>query len=133
MTRERLLELLGKFSELHITVAGDLFLDRWYEIDTALNEPSLETGLTAYQIVKKRAAAGAAGTVLNNLSGMGVGTLEVISLVGDDGDGWEMLKLLRERYEAGFVSGERARNDAEPWKELFQPNVGQILHFFLLG
>jgi len=97
MTRERLLELLGKFSELHITVAGDLFLDRWYEIDTALNEPSLETGLTAYQIVKKRAAAGAAGTVLNNLSGMGVGTLEVISLVGDDGDGWEMLKLLRER------------------------------------
>lgn len=97
MTRERLTELLERFSELHITVAGDLFLDRWYEVDTALNEPSLETGLTAYQIVKKRSAAGAAGTVLNNLSGMGVGTLEVISLVGDDGDGWEMLKLLRER------------------------------------
>ena len=72
-------------------------MDRWYEIDTSLNEPSVETGLTAYQIVKKRAAAGAAGTVLNNLSGMGVGTLEVVSLVGEDGDGWEMLKLLRER------------------------------------
>lgn len=97
MTRERLQELLNKYSELHITVAGDLFLDRWYEIDTDLNEPSIETGLTAYQIVKKRSAAGAAGTVLNNLSGMGVGTLEVISLVGDDGDGWEMLKRLNER------------------------------------
>ena len=97
MTRRRLQELLERFSQLHITVAGDLFLDRWYEIDTGLNEPSVETGLTAYQIVKKRAAAGAAGTVLNNLSEMGVGVLEVVSLVGDDGDGWEMLRLLRKR------------------------------------
>ncbi len=97
MNRARLKELLGRFSQLRIVVAGDLFLDRWYEIDTQLNEPSLETGLTAYQIVKKRSAAGAAGTVLNNLSEMGIGHLEVISLVGEDGDGWEMLQRLNER------------------------------------
>lgn len=97
MTRERLLELFDRFKDLHITVAGDLFIDRWWEIDEGLNEPSIETGLTAYQIVKKRSAAGAAGTVLNTLSEMGVGTLEVVSMVGDDGDGWEMLKKLRER------------------------------------
>lgn len=97
MTREHLLELFGRFKDLHITVAGDLFIDRWWEIDESLNEPSIETGLTAYQIVKKRSAAGAAGTVLNTLSEMGVDTLEVISMVGDDGDGWEMLKRLRER------------------------------------
>ncbi|HIU33425.1 MAG TPA: carbohydrate kinase [Candidatus Pullichristensenella excrementigallinarum] len=97
MNRARLQELLSRFSQLRIVVAGDLFLDRWYEIDTQLNEPSLETGLTAYQIVKKRSAAGAAGTVLNNLSEMGIGHLEVISLVGEDGDGWEMLQRLNER------------------------------------
>lgn len=97
MTRDRLVELFSGFDSLHITVAGDLFLDRWYEIDESLNEPSVETGLTAYQVVRKRSAAGAAGTVLNNLSGMGVGTLEVVSLVGDDGDGWEMCQRLRER------------------------------------
>ncbi|MBP3645719.1 MAG: carbohydrate kinase [Clostridia bacterium] len=97
MTLERLNELFSRFSSLHLTVAGDLFLDRWYEIDTALNEPSVETGITAFQVVKKRSAAGAAGTVLNNLSAMGIGTLECISLVGDDGDGWEMQKLLRQR------------------------------------
>ena len=97
MTKERLQELFGRFKDLHITVAGDLFLDRWWEIDEDLNEPSIETGLTAYQIVKKRSAAGAAGTVLNTLSEMGVGTLEVVSMVGDDGDGWEMLKRLHER------------------------------------
>lgn len=97
MTRDRLLSLFSRFSSLRIAVAGDLFLDRWYEIDERLNEPSIETGLTAYQVVRKRAAAGAAGTVLNNLSEMGVGHLEVVSLLGEDGDGWEMLRLLQAR------------------------------------
>ena len=97
MNRTRLLELLERFSKLHMTVAGDLFLDRWYEIDEQLNEPSVETGLTAYQIVRKRSEAGAAGTVLNTLSELGVGTMEVVSMVGDDGDGWEMLKKLQGR------------------------------------
>lgn len=109
MTITRLQELFDKFSTLRITVAGDLFLDRWYEVDPALNEPSVETGLTAYQVVKKRAAAGAAGTVLNNLCAMQVGKLRVVSLLGDDGDGWETLKLLRDKnvdVEGVIVSGE---------------------------
>lgn len=97
ISRERLLEIFSRYDSLHITLAGDLFLDRWYEIDENLNEPSLETGLTAYQIVKKRSAPGAGGTVLNSLSKMGVGTLEVVSMVGDDGDGWELRKRLNER------------------------------------
>lgn len=104
MTRERLLELMAQLDGLRIAVAGDLFLDRWYEIDTALNEPSLETGLTAWQVVRKRSAAGAAGTVLNNLSGLGVGALEAISMVGEDGDGWELRERLRQRrVETGGV------------------------------
>lgn len=109
MTIARLQELFDKFPSLRIAVAGDLFLDRWYEIDPTLNEPSVETGLTAYQVVRKRAAAGAAGTVLNNLCAMGVGELRVVSLLGDDGDGWEMLKLLREKnvdVDGVIVSGE---------------------------
>lgn len=97
MRRARLQELLARLGGLRIAVAGDLFLDRWYEIDERLNEPSLETGLTAYQVVRKRSAAGAAGTVLNNLSGLGVGALEVISMAGDDGDGWELRRRLQER------------------------------------
>ena len=97
MTLERLQELFARFASLRITVAGDLFLDRWSEIDPSLNEPSVETGITAYQVVKKRSAAGAAGTVINNLSAMGVGTIRCVSLVGEDGDGWEMLQLLQKR------------------------------------
>lgn len=97
MTRERLLELFSRFASLKIAVAGDLFLDRWYETDPSLNEASLETGLTAWQVVRKRSAAGAAGTVLNNLSGLGVGHLEAISMVGEDGDGWELLRHLQQQ------------------------------------
>lgn len=97
MKRARLEELFSRFGGLRVTVVGDLFLDRWYEIDEARNSPSIETGLTVYHVVRKRSAPGAAGTVLNNLSAMGVGTLRVVSLLGEDGDGWEMLKCLRER------------------------------------
>lgn len=97
MTQERLMELFSRFASLKIAVAGDLFLDRWYEIDPALDEPSLETGLTAWQVVHKRSAAGAAGTVLNNLSGLGIGHLEAISMVGEDGDGWELLRRLQQQ------------------------------------
>lgn len=97
MKRERILSLFDRFPQLRVTVIGDLFLDRWYEIDERLNSPSIETGLTVYHVVRKRSAAGAAGTVLNNLCEMGVGTLRTVSMVGDDGDGLEMLARLRER------------------------------------
>ncbi len=95
MTITRLRELFDRFPTLRITVAGDLFLDRWYEIDPALNEPSVETALTAYQVVRKRSSAGAAGTVINNLCAMQIGMLRVVSMLGNDGDGWETLNLLR--------------------------------------
>jgi len=96
MTEQRLLEILAALRNAKVTLIGDLFLDQWYEIDTARNEPSLETGNTAYQVVKKRSAAGAGGTVLNNLSALGIGTLKVVSFVGDDGNGWELLKRLND-------------------------------------
>ena len=47
-----------------VGVLGDLFLDRYLDIDPALNEPSVETGLTAHQVTKVRSYPGAAGTVI---------------------------------------------------------------------
>lgn len=94
MTETRLSELLARFPTLRVTVVGDLFLDRWWEIDNGLDEKSVETDLTAYQITGRRLSAGAAGTVLNNLSDLGVGTLRCVSLLGDDGEGWEVSRLL---------------------------------------
>ncbi|NCB62104.1 MAG: carbohydrate kinase [Clostridia bacterium] len=104
MTESRLGELLSRFPSLRITVVGDLFLDRWWEIDRDLDEESVETSLTAYQITGRRVSAGAAGTVLNNLSDLGVGTLRCVSLLGDDGEGWEVSRLLAaKRVDASLV------------------------------
>ena len=97
MTPERLEELLARFDGLRVAMLGDLFLDRWWTVEPALDEPSLETGLTAWQVVEKRSSPGAGGTVLNTLSALGVGTLYAISLAGDDGDGAELMMRLRER------------------------------------
>ncbi|MBA4065847.1 MAG: carbohydrate kinase [Isosphaera sp.] len=78
-----------------VGVLGDLFLDRYLDIDPALNEPSVETGLTAYQVVRVRSYPGAAGTVVNNLAALGVGRIYPIGYVGDDGEGYELRQALR--------------------------------------
>ena len=94
MTLERLTALLARFPGLRVAVAGDLFLDQWFHIDPALDEPSVETGLTAWQVTRRRAAAGAAGTVINNLRALGVGRVYAVGFTGEDGDGWVMCRLL---------------------------------------
>lgn len=97
MKRERLEALLRGFPQERIAVIGDLFLDRWVRVDPALDEPSVETGKTAYQVVTTECAAGAAGTVLNTLSTLGVGKLYVVSVLGEDGDGFEVKRALTAR------------------------------------
>ena len=77
-----------------IGLLGDLFLDRYLDIDPARDEPSVETGLTAYQVTGVRTYAGALGTVLNNLAALGVGRLEPIAIIGDDGEGYELQQCL---------------------------------------
>jgi len=97
MNRERLQALTGRFSGISVALVGDIFLDRWYEIDPALDETSLETGLVAHQVVKKRSAPGAGGNVLSTVSALGVGSIHCVSFVGDDGDGFELLRHLQQR------------------------------------
>ena len=52
-------------------MVGDFFLDAYFDCDPHLNEPSVETGKTAYQVVRTRRQAGAAGTVVANLAALG--------------------------------------------------------------
>ena len=90
MNQTRLGEILGSFSTRRIAVVGDFFLDKYLLIDSELNEPSVETGLTAYQIVGKRRSPGAAGTVVNNLKALGIGTVYAVGMTGVDGEGLEL-------------------------------------------
>ena len=98
MDRARLQEILGRFADLRIMVFGDFFLDRYLEIDPALNEISIETGKTAYQVTGKRPQPGAAGTVCNNLCALGVGHLSALTVIGNDGEGYELKQALTARH-----------------------------------
>src|SRR5437588_1532213 len=78
-----------------VGVLGDLFLDRYLDLDASLTEPSIETGLDAYQVVRVRSYPGALGTVINNLAALGVGRIRPVALIGDDGEGYELRQALQ--------------------------------------
>jgi bifunctional ADP-heptose synthase (sugar kinase/adenylyltransferase) len=59
-----------------------------------LTEPSIETGLDAYQVVNVRSYPGAAGTIVNNLVALGVGQVVPIAVIGGDGEGYELRQAL---------------------------------------
>src|SRR5207248_7046351 len=86
--------ILEAIPRLRLAVVGDLFLDRYLDLDATLTEPSIETGLDAYQVVRVRPSPGAAGTVLNNLAALGVEHLHPIAVIGDDGEGYELQQAL---------------------------------------
>src|SRR3974390_1653832 len=86
--------ILNGIPGLTVGVLGDLFLDRYLDIDPALTEPSIETGLDAYQVARVRSNPGAAGTVINNLVALGVKEVCALAVIGDDGEGYELRQAL---------------------------------------
>lgn len=90
----RIEEIVRAFPAKRIAVAGDFFLDRIFIIDRSLDEPSVETGLTAYQVKSRKLLPGAAGVVTNNLSAFGVKEIYSLALMGDDGESYDLLKGL---------------------------------------
>ena len=94
LTTELVERILTTIPGRTVGVLGDLFLDRYLDIDPARDEPSIETGKTAYQVVGVRSYPGALGTVLNNLVALGVGQLYPIAILGDDGEGYELRQCL---------------------------------------
>jgi bifunctional ADP-heptose synthase (sugar kinase/adenylyltransferase) len=86
--------ILATIPRLRVGVLGDLYLDRYLDVDATLTEPSIETGLDAYQVVRVRPSPGAAGTVINNLVALGVARVVPVSVIGHDGEGRELMQAL---------------------------------------
>ncbi|HJS06421.1 MAG TPA: PfkB family carbohydrate kinase [Pirellulales bacterium] len=95
ITIDRLESVLRTAPRLTIGLVGDLFLDRYLELVPGAREMSIETGLEAYQVQRVRNSPGALGTVLNNLAALQVGLLVPVTVIGDDGHGYDLLKELR--------------------------------------
>ena len=94
MDRVRLASLLERFGDLTVLVIGDVFLDKYLELDRRLSEVSLETGLEAHQVIQVRCSPGAAGTAMNNLRALGVSVV-TLGVIGDDGEGYELKRAVR--------------------------------------
>ncbi|MEX2174619.1 MAG: PfkB family carbohydrate kinase [Pirellulaceae bacterium] len=135
ITLERLEDVLRTLPRLTIGLVGDLFLDRYLELVPGSSELSIETGLEAYQIGRVRNSPGALGTVLSNLAALGVGLLVPVSVIGDDGHGYDLLKELRrlpvdptnvlplaDRLTPTYTKPLR-QSAAGPWQELNRLDV----------
>ena len=94
MTLDRFQLLTQKYPALRLAVVGDFCLDRYLEIDPTHKEISIETGLPVHNVVAVRAQPGGAGTILNNLVALGIGTIYPVGFCGDDGEGYELRRAL---------------------------------------
>lgn len=95
MTTRQLHEIASRYSKLRVALVGDLCLDRYFEIDPALEEISIETNLPVHNVVRVRCQPGGAGTILNNLLALGVGHVFPVAVIGKDGEGYELRKALQ--------------------------------------
>ena len=91
---DRLEDLLATFKHRTIALVGDLFLDRYLHIAPGTSETSIETQLEAYQVDHVRNSPGALGTVMNNLAALGIGRLIPVTVIGDDGHGYDLVQAL---------------------------------------
>lgn len=94
MNLARFQQITSLYPKLQIAVLGDFCLDRYLEIDPVKTETSLETGLPVHNVVRVRPQPGAAGTIVNNLSALGIGRILPIGFAGDDGEGFELSRSL---------------------------------------
>src|SRR5882672_1837652 len=97
MTPARFQAITERYCDLSIAVLGDFCLDRYLEIDPAREETSLETGLQVHNVVNVRAQPGGAGTILNNLAALGIGTIYPVGFAGQDGEGFELMEALKQQ------------------------------------
>lgn len=95
MNAERFEQITQAYGRLKVVVAGDFCLDRYLEIDPALEEISLETGLAAHQVVGVRSQGGGAGNVLTNVAALHPAAVRAVGICGQDGEGFELLRALR--------------------------------------
>jgi len=111
MTPSRFREITSRYPSLRLVVAGDFCLDRYFEIDPARPEASIETGRPVHNVTRVRCQAGAAGTITNNLVALGVGEIRCVGVAGDDGEGWELRRALGKlpgvRLEQFLTAGSR--------------------------
>jgi bifunctional ADP-heptose synthase (sugar kinase/adenylyltransferase) len=96
MTPKRYQQISSQFPKQRIAIVGDFCLDRYLELDLTKQEISIETGLPVHNVINVRSQPGGSGTILNNLAALGVGEIIPVGFAGDDGEGFELIRALKQ-------------------------------------
>jgi len=84
LTKNRILELLSRFSQVRAGVIGDLALDAYWYVDMTRSHLSRETPQFYRPVVSETYSPGAGGNVAQNLAALGMGQVKVFSVVGEE-------------------------------------------------
>jgi len=93
MSRERLGGILSDIKNTRAAVVGDIALDAYWTADMRLSELSRETPHHPLPIIEERYSPGAGGNVCANLAALMPKKVSLISVIGDDWRGRELLGL----------------------------------------
>ena len=93
-SRERLSDLLGRFSNKRIAVVGDLMVDRYYW--GSVHRVSPEAPVPVVEVDTESVRLGGAANVASNIQSLG-GVPILIGLIGDDHAGQQFLALAGQR------------------------------------
>jgi len=97
MDRTKLESILQKAQQLKIMVIGDYFLDHYLFIDPDKKDISRETGKPVHQVVRVESSPGAAGSVVSNLTALGVGNVAAVGAIGRDAYGHQLKMCLQKQ------------------------------------
>ncbi len=125
MNPERLDEILERAAGLKVAVVGDFFLDKYFDIDRGRAEVSLETGREAHQVVGVRCYPGAAGSAAQKLAALGVGGVVAVTVVGRDGEGFDLRRALeQDGVDTGHVIEAEGRRTGTYIKPMMHEGSG---------
>jgi len=94
---EYLKQVLEFFPHLKIGVVGDIGLDGYWYIDMTRSHLSRETPLFPRPVVRETYSPGAGSNVAQNLKALGVGLVEVFTVIGEDNWAKVLLAELEKR------------------------------------
>ena len=95
MKNARLENLIRSFEKARIGIIGDFCLDAYWVFEAEKKQKSVETGKKTQAVLSQNYSLGGAGNISANLAAMGVGTMQVFAVLGDDIFGREILNQLR--------------------------------------
>jgi rfaE bifunctional protein kinase chain/domain len=91
---ERLQRLLERIPQATVAVFGDFCVDAYWTLGRDEAELSIETGLRVKRVRTQRYSLGGAGSVLANLTAIGVGKTRPVGVIGKDLFGQKLRAML---------------------------------------